>query len=87
MLFDDPCVMLDVRGGGNRVDELRQIAQAPNPVEHLGAPQGLGDGDGIARLVLVEQSEHGIEYRLMCRPVEVVRLQLLERDICGVAVQ
>ncbi len=84
MFLDDPCVVLDVRRGGNRVDEVGQEPDTADAFERPGPPQRLTDGDGIDRLVRIEKVGDSLKDVLVRRAVEVLGVELLQCDVGGV---
>ncbi len=73
MVADDACVGADVGGAGRVFDETREIRQAAGRLELPEALQVLADGDGVGRLVALDERRNRREDQPMVGAVEIVR--------------
>ncbi len=83
-LLDDAGVVVDVGRRRHDVEQPRHIGNAAHLLEFAGSAQFLGDGDGVDRLVGVEQQLDGGEDRTMRRDVEVLCLETVHHLVDGV---
>ena len=86
-LIDDVGVIADVGGRRHPIEQLGEVLDTTNAVELSAAAHGVGDRDGVDRLVRIEETKHGLENDLMRRLVEVIGAKSLKRNIGGVARQ
>ncbi len=84
VLLDDRGVVLDVRCGRNGINQPCQEIEPADPVDLTIAAQLIGDGDGVNRLVAVEELTARLEHRLVGRYVEVLWVDLVHHQAGGI---
>jgi hypothetical protein len=87
LLFDKPCVVGDVRGGGNVVDEFGEVGKPPNFARRIPGVQGLGKRQLVDRAAALVKLHHRGEKRPVGALIKVVRPDDLHNVVHQVVVE
>jgi hypothetical protein len=86
LALHDAAVLGHVDGGGSVVAESGKVSGAAHRLQIVVAFQGLGDGDDVYRLAMLEELEHGAEDAAVGLAVEILGVQEVRHFDDGVAV-
>ncbi len=86
LVADDACVVLDVGGGRNRVDEGAQVVEASGRLELSGLLELLRDRDHVDHVAALEETHHRAVQAPVRLPVEHPVVEVLDRARHGLAV-